>query len=64
MKKPLKQRLIFLNETITDRINTVAHRYSGFTIGVSDKNASHGAFHQEKPHFTEDGSGTVIVKPL
>jgi hypothetical protein len=24
MKKPLKQRLIFLNETITDRINKVA----------------------------------------
>jgi hypothetical protein len=38
--------------------------YSGFTIGVAGEKAARGAFHQEKPHFTEAGSDTVIVKPL
>jgi hypothetical protein len=37
---------------------------SGFTIGVSGGSASYGAFHQEKPHISNAGSGTVIVKPL
>jgi hypothetical protein len=38
--------------------------YSGFTIGVAGENASHGAFHQDKPHFSKAGSGPVIVKLL
>jgi hypothetical protein len=37
---------------------------SSFTIGVSGENALYGAFHQEKPHLSMAGWGTVIVKML
>jgi hypothetical protein len=33
-------------------------------MGVAGENAWYGAFHREKPHFTEAGSNTVIVAAL